>query len=204
MEKKKIIISIGRQYGSGGHLVAQEIGKKLGVRVYDNELISQAAEQSGLSESLFMKNDENRNMFNLDSFFSSGRYFSSDCNLTDNLLFNIQSQVIKKIADETSAIFVGRCSDYILRDQPELVSIFISAPDEVRVKRIAEKLDVSEKEAENIINKKDRKRETYYNYYTMGNWGMASNYDLCIDSSILGIEGTSDMIIGFIKHKINE
>lgn len=204
MADKKRIISIGRQFGSGGHLVAKEIGKKLGIEVYDNELISKAAENSGFSKNLFLENDESRSLFNLSSFFTSGRYISSDSNTTDNILFNIQSQVIKNLAEKDSAIFIGRCSDYLLRDKKELTSIFITAPLEERIRRVMERMDLEEDVAENLINKKDRTRETYYNYYTMGNWGMASNYDLCIDSSILGPEGTADMIIEFIKRKENE
>lgn len=197
MEDKKLIINVGRQFGSGGKLVALALGKKLGIPVYDQELISKAAEQSGFSKELFAKSDEKRNLLALSSFIVDvGRFGSADNYVSDNQLFVIQSNVIRSIADKGSAIFIGRCADYILRDRPCL-DVFISASDEVRIKRIAERMDITPEQAESLMQKKDRTRETYYNYFTFGNWGVASNYDLCVDSSVLGIDGTADMIIDF-------
>lgn len=197
MEDKKLIINVGRQFGSGGKLVALALGKKLGIPVYDQELISKAAEQSGFSKELFAKSDEKRNLLALSSFIVDvGRFGSADNYVSDNQLFVIQSNVIRSIADKGSAIFIGRCADYILRDRPCL-DVFISASDEVRIKRIAERMGITPEQAESLMQKKDRTRETYYNYFTFGNWGVASNYDLCVDSSVLGIDGTADMIINF-------
>lgn len=197
MEDKKLIINVGRQFGSGGKLVALALGKKLGIPVYDQELISKAAEQSGFSKELFAKSDEKRNLLALSSFIVDvGRFGSADNYVSDNQLFVIQSNVIRSIADKGSAIFIGRCADYILRDRPCL-DVFISASDEVRIKRVAERMGISPEQAESLMQKKDRTRETYYNYFTFGNWGVASNYDLCVDSSVLGIDGTADMIIDF-------
>ena len=192
----KIIINVGRQFGSGGKLVAIELGKKLGIPVYDNELITKAAESSGFSPDVFKIKDEKRNMFPVSSFFAtpfgSGRNF-----LNGENLFMIQSSVIKEIGEKESAVIVGRCADYILRELDCTLDIFITAPMEVRIKRISERMELSREKAVDLIEKTDRKRETYYNYYTFGNWGVASNYDLCVDSSILGIEGTADCIIDF-------
>lgn len=197
MEDKKLIINVGRQFGSGGKLVALALGKKLGIPVYDQELISKAAEQSGFSKELFAKSDEKRNILALSSFIVDvGRFGSADNYVSDNQLFVIQSNVIRSIADKGSAIFIGRCADYILRDRPCL-DVFISASDEVRIKRVAERMGITPEQAESLMQKKDRTRETYYNYFTFGNWGVASNYDLCVDSSVLGIDGTADMIIDF-------
>ena len=197
MEDKKLIINVGRQFGSGGKLVALALGKKLGIPVYDQELISKAAEQSGFSKELFAKSDEKRNLLALSSFIVDvGRFGSADNYVSDNQLFVIQSNVIRSIADKGSAIFIGRCADYILRDRPCL-DVFISASDEVRIKRVAERMGITPEQAESLMQKKDRTRETYYNYFTFGNWGIASNYDLCVDSSVLGIDGTADMIIDF-------
>lgn len=197
MEDKKLIINVGRQFGSGGKLVALALGRKLGIPVYDQELISKAAEQSGFSRELFAKSDEKRNLLALSSFIVDvGRFGSADNYVSDNQLFVIQSNVIRSIADKGSAIFIGRCADYILRDRPCL-DVFISASDEVRIKRIAERMGITPEQAESLMQKKDRTRETYYNYFTFGNWGVASNYDLCVDSSVLGIDGTADMIIDF-------
>lgn len=198
----KVIINIGRQFGSGGKQVAIALGNKLGIKVYDNELITEASEKSGFSKSLLQKSDENKSIFSLSGFFATNsRYGVIESYNEDNQLFKIQSTVIRDIAEsEESAIFVGRCADYILRDM-DCLDVFITAPMAERAKRVAERANVSLEEAEHICKKKDRNRETYYNYFTYTNWGVASNYDLCIDSSVLGIEGTADMIINFAKLK---
>lgn len=192
--EKKTIINIGRQFGSGGKEIALAIGHRLGIKVYDNELITKAAEESGFSKQLFVKSDEKRSLFSFSSFFNTNGYSLANNYMGDNELFNIQSKVIRDIAEAGSAIFIGRCSDYILRDM-KCLDVFITAPFEDRVRRISERKGVSEEEAKQLIERNDRTRETYYNYFTFGNWGMASNYDLCMDSGILGIEGTADMIV---------
>lgn len=190
------IINIGRQFGSGGKLIALRISDVLGIPVYDNELISKAADESGFSKELFERSDEKRSIFSMSSYFGSGRFGSARNYVGDNELFKIQSEVIKNIAEKGPAIFVGRCSNYILRDS-KCLDVFISAPMEDRVKRVAERLGISAEEARDRIGKQDRTRETYYNFFTFGNWGDAADYDLCVDSSLLGIEGTSDFIIDF-------
>lgn len=197
MKDNHLIINVGRQFGSGGKLVAISLGKKLEIPVYDQELISKAAEESGFSRELFARSDERRNVFSLSSFIAdAGRFGAADNYVNDSQLFVMQSNVIRSIADKGSAIFIGRCSDYILRDKACL-DVFITAPDNVRIDRVAARMNISSSQAETLIRKKDRTRETYYNYYTFGNWGVASNYDLCVDSSKLGIDGTADMIIDF-------
>lgn len=194
-----LIINVGRQFGSGGRLVANALGQKLGIQVYDQELIAKAAEQSGFSKELFAKSDEKRNLLALSGFIVDvGRFGSADNYVSDNQLFVIQSNVIRSLADQGPAIFIGRCSDYILRDR-QCLDVFVTAPDDVRIRRVAERMNLSESQAESLIRKKDRTRETYYNYFTFGHWGVASNYDLCVDSSILGIDGTADMIIDFCR-----
>lgn len=199
MKDNKLIINVGRQFGSGGRLVALALGRKLGIPVYDQELIAKAAEQSGFSKELFANSDEKRNLLALSSFIVDvGRFGSADNYMSDNQLFVIQSNVIRSLADKGPAIFIGRCSDYILRDR-KCLDVFVTATDEVRIKRIAERMNITPDQADSLMRKKDRTRETYYNYYTFGNWGVASNYDLCVDSSVLGIEGTADMIIDFCR-----
>ena len=179
--------------------MALALGRKLGIPVYDQELIAKAAEQSGFSKELFANSDEKRNMLALSSFIVDvGRFGSADNYMSDNQLFVIQSNVIRSLADKGPAIFIGRCSDYILRDR-KCLDVFVTATDEVRIKRIAERMNITPEQADSLMRKKDRTRETYYNYYTFGNWGVASNYDLCVDSSVLGIEGTADMIIDFCR-----
>jgi len=188
------LINIGRSFGSGGGYVGQAIGRKLGIPFYDNELISKAAEESGYSRNLFAK-EEKHSLFSVSSFFASGRLCYMDNGyVNDNVLFNIQSEVIRNIADKGDAIIIGRCADYILRDK-ECLNVFITAPMEFRIHRLMETEGIDADEAESLIRRKDRTRETYYNYYTFGSWGLASNYHLCVDSSILGIEGTADLII---------
>ena len=199
MSYKKIIINVGRQFGSGGRIVAQKIGDRLGIKVYDNELISKAAEASGFSRYLFRKSDEKRSLFSFSSFFSSQSFGQAENYVNDNELFRIQSQVIREIAGHESAVIIGRCADYILRDLDCTVDVFICAPKEIRRKTVAERIGSTPEKAEEVMNRTDRKRETYYNYFTFGNWGVASNYDLCIDSSILGIDGTADFIIDFAR-----
>jgi len=197
--EKHVIINVGRQFGSGGKSVATALGKKLGIPVYDNELITKAAEQSGFSASLFEKNDEKKSLLNFGGIFTGNRYggYSSSA-IGDDELFKVQSDVIRKIATEGSAIFVGRASDYVLRDMDCCLDVFITAPLEERKKRVSERLAVSLEEAETIILKKDRGRKDFYDFFTFGNnWGVAANYDLCIDSSRLGIEKTAEFIIEF-------
>ena len=196
MDANNIIINIGRQFGSGGKEVAMKIGEKLGINVYDNELISKAAEESGFSKELFERSDERRSMFNISSFFGAGRFGSAQNYVGDNELFKIQSEVIRGIAEKGPAIFVGRCSNYILRDL-KCLDAFISAPMGERVKRVIERTGLEEEAAIARIERQDRTRQTYYNFFTFGNWGAASDYDLCVDSSILGIDGTADFIIDF-------
>lgn len=198
MNGQNTIINIGRQFGSGGKLVALKISEILGIPVYDNELISRAADESGFSKELFERSDEKRSIFNISSFFDTGRFGGARNYVGDNELFKIQSEVIRNLAAKGSAIFVGRCSNYILRDL-KCLDVFVTAPSEDRVKRVSERLNISPEEARSRISRQDRTRETYYNFFTFGNWGSASDYDLCIDSSILGIDGTAGFIIDFGK-----
>ena len=198
--EKKIIISIGRQFGGGGLAVAHELGKKLGIPVYDKEIINKAAQDSGFSAEVFMERDERKSLFSFSAIFAN-RFSETENYMSDRGIFKMQSETIMKIAEQGSAVIVGRCSDYILRDRTDVLSVFLTSPAEVRAQRIAERCGISIEEAERLIEEKDSKREEYYNYYTFGDWGKASTYDLCIDSSILGIEGTADLIIEFARRK---
>ena len=188
--EKKLLITIGRQFGSGGKAVADELGRRLGIPVYDSELITEAARKSGISEEFFHKRDEKRRAL----------FIGMRSGMDDEVIFGIQSEVIRDIASKGSAIFVGRASDYVLRDL-DCVDVFISAPLEARIKRIMERQGLSESEAEDLIERKDRGRAEYYDFFTFSKWGVASNYDLCIDSSILGISGTAELIIEFAKKR---
>lgn len=196
---KKIIITIGRQFGSGGKSVADALGAKLGIPVYDHELIIKAAQDSGFSAELFVQSDEKKRFFSLSSIFAGSYSTDTENYMSDKGLFKMQCETIRKIAAEGSAIIVGRCSDYILRDMDCLLNVFLTSPAEVRAERVASRLGIGLDEAAEMLEKKDKARAEYYNYYTFGDWGIASTYDLCLDSSILGIDGTADFIVDFAR-----
>jgi len=196
---KKLIITIGRQFGSGGKAVAEALGRKLEIPVFDSELITKAAQESGFSAELFVQSDEKKRFFSLSSIFSGSMMNGSDNYMSDKDLFAIQCSTISKIAEQGSAVIVGRCSDYVLRDRDCTLDVFLTSPLDVRSSRIMERCGLTKEKALELIEQKDRGRADYYNYYTFGNWGTASTYDLCLDSSILGIEGTADFIIDFAR-----
>lgn len=196
--EKKIIINIGRQFGGGGLAVASELGKRLGIPVYDKELIQKAAQDSGFSAEVFKERDEKKRFFSLSAIFSNG-YSETENYMSDRGLFKMQSETIRSIAEQGSAVIVGRCSDYILRDMEGTLNVFLTSPIEVRAARLAERQGISLDEAIRLAENEDRKRAEYYNYYTFSDWGVAGTYDLCLDSSILGIEGTAEFIIDFAR-----
>lgn len=195
--EKKIIINIGRQFGAGGLSVAHALSKRLGIPVYDKELLKKAAQESGFSAEFFEQSDEKKRFFSLSAIFTNG-FGDTENYMSDRGLFKMQSQAIRAIADQGSAIIVGRCSDYILREMDCALNIFLTAPVENRAESIKDEYGLSLEEAMKFVVEKDKERADYYNYYTFGDWGIASTYDLCINSAVLGIEGTADYIIEFI------
>lgn len=197
--KKDIIITIGRQFGSGGKCVAEVLGRKLGIPVYDQELIMKAAQESGFSAEFFEQSDEKRRFFSLSSIFATAYSSETENYMSDKGLFRIQCETIRNIAAQGPAVIVGRCSDYVLRDMKNKLDVFLTSPLEKRAARVAERQGIDYAKAMETVEREDRNREEYYNYYTFGNWGIASNYDLCIDSDKLGDEGTADMIIEFAR-----
>ena len=182
--------------GSGGREVARLLSERLSIKAYNKELLLEAAKESGISEHLFKNCDEKRNLLSIISAFASGGINSMGGHgfVESNRLFQIQSEVIRDIADRESAIFIGRCADYVLRDRNRL-SVFITATDEDRIKRVAGSENIDFEEAEAMVRKKERERRDYYNNFTLGNWGEASNYDLCINTSKTGIEGAVELIL---------
>ena len=195
--KRKFIVTIARQYGSGGLMIAKQLSDALNIPFYDKTLLQIAAKKSGLRENFFEKSDEDKN------FLTSGMFtdvFNTNP-MFDDLLFKIQSDVIRQIAQKESAIFVGRCADYILREHPNCISIFIYADKKDKIKRISLKNNISQKEAEKLISHKDKERAKYYNYYTQKIWGATESYNLCVNSSILGIHETGSLIRYFIEKK---
>ena len=208
MEQDKFVINIGRQLGSGGKAVGEAIAQRLGIGVYDKQLINLAAEQSGLCPEVFERVDEkeSRNLFStlvayLRSPFVGSEYAGGNV-LSNDALFKIQSDVIRDIASRESCIFVGRCADYILRDHPRAVNVFVTGAPEDRVRRLCEQENVTPEEAEAQMERTDTRRASYYDYFSSGKWGEAATYHLCIDSSVLGIEGTADFIREFAERKL--
>lgn len=201
-DKNKIIINVGRQIGSGGGEIARILADKFGCRLLDKELLNLAAKESGFSEKFFEQNDEQRGF--LKSLFHMHAPFVGDSNMyrnnfSEENLFLFQSEAIKKAASEGSCVFVGRAADYILRDEPNAISIFITADIESRIENVSKRMGIDKNAARKYIDDKEDERSKYYNYYTGKKWGHASSYDLCVDSSILGIEQTAEFIANFIK-----
>lgn len=201
-DKNKIIINVGRQIGSGGGEIARILADKFGCRLLDKELLNLAAKESGFSEKFFEQNDEQRGF--LKSLFHMHAPFVGDSNMyrnnfSEENLFLFQSEAIKKAASEGSCVFVGRAADYILRDEPNAISIFITADIESRIENVSKRMGIDKNAARKFIDDKEDERSKYYNYYTGKKWGHASSYDLCVDSSILGIKQTAEFIANFIK-----
>lgn len=203
------IITIGRQFGSGGREIAKKVSEKMGIQFYDKELIALAAKESGLSESLFDGIEEkptNSLLYSLVMGIQSGRgtYYRYGDVLNSDNVFRIQSQVIRNLADESSCVIVGRCSDYVLREQPRLINVFVHADMEWRVKRVMEIYQLKEKEAENMITKTDKRRNSFYNFYTNKVWGNVNNYHLSVDTSKIGLEHAAELIVSFCNMAVSE
>ena len=206
MAKTNTIITIGRQFGSAGREIGRVVAKHLDIKLYDKEMLNRAAQESGLCKELFETHDEkptNSFLYSLvmDTYslgYSSGSYTDMPLN---HKVFLAQFDAIKKIAKAGPCVLVGRCADYALEDNPELLSVFIHADMDARIRRIARDFDLTDAKAKDMIRKTDKQRSSYYNYYTNKRWGDANSYQFCLDSSKLGIEGTVDAIIKLIEIK---
>lgn len=202
----KYIITIGRQFGSGGRSIGQKIAEKLDIHFYDKELISIAAKESGTDPEIFKDVDEkaaNSLLYSLSTGmygFGSGFSAMGDLPVNDKL-YLLQHKIIKKIAENESCVIVGRCADYVLRENPDCVNIFIYADMAFRKEQSVKKHGIDEARAEHIINKTDKSRANYYSFYSGQKWGMAENYDLCINSSKLSEDKIVDLIIDYIKSR---
>ena len=204
MMDNKMIITIGRQYGSAGLEIGKKLAEELGVNLYDKEMLKRAAKESGLCEELFETHDEkptNSFLYSLvmDTYslgYSSSSYADMPIN---HKVFLAQFDAIKKIADEGPCVMVGRCADYALEDRKNVINVFIYADMDQRIRRIAQKYDLTDAKAKDIIVKTDIKRASYYNYYTNKEWGDAKGYDLCLNSGKLGVYGTVKVILEYLK-----
>ncbi len=207
---EKYVINIGRELGSGGKEIGEKLAKELGISFYDKELLQIASQESGLCTEVFEKADEEASQGKIGGLFSirfpfinEGALSYTNNFLSNDALFKIQSDVIRQLADEKSCLFVGRCADYILRNNPRCVNVFVASCMENRIERVKNTFHVSGEKAEELIEKTDKRRAAYYNYYSYKTWGSAASYHLCIDSSILGIDGTIEFIKMFTVKKLN-
>ena len=186
---KHIVITIGREYGSGGRLIAKQLSEEMGITFYDKQLISDVAKKTGFSEH-FIRNAEHQRPTNS---FLYDLYTSVQTPSVPDQVFIAQAKVIKEAAAKESCVIVGRCADYILRDQPHCLKVFVNAPLDQRIRRAREEYGVQENNLESYVIRQDKARASYYNYFATGRWGQSREYDLCVNSRI-GIDACVDVI----------
>lgn len=206
MAKTNTIITIGREFGSAGREIGYVVAKELGIKLYDKEMLNRAAQESGICQELFESHDEkptNSFLYSLvmDTYsmgYSAGSYTDMPIN---HKVFLAQFDAIKKIASEGPCILVGRCADYALEDNENVLTLFIHANLETRIRRIARIYDLTDAKAKEMIVKTDKKRASYYNYYTNKKWGDVDSYQMALDSSVMGINGTAEAILKLVELK---
>lgn len=197
--KSDLIITISRQYASGGRELGQLLAKRLGIPCYDKELINLAAQKSGFAPSHFEEPDQQPTNSMLFSLLRAGTMINSyDLPLNDKI-YLVQSKVIRQLAEEGSCIIVGRCADYILAERPGCVNVFVHAPMPLRIQRATSVYGLPTEKAEDIILKADKRRGTYYNYYTGVKFGDATQYHLSLDSLTIGLESAADVVEAYAK-----
>lgn len=207
-ENRNTVITIARQYGSGGREVGMRLAEVLGIKSYDRELITMAAQKSGMSSEILNHADEKATNSLLYTLALGSSYYGAASIGTDvpinDKLFITQSQIIRDLVAEGPCIIIGRCSDYVLRTNPARFSVFIYAPIEARIRRVIERgAAKTEKEARDLISRTDKRRINYYNYYTGRKWGSPDNYNMMLDSSFLGIEGSARAIADVYREKVD-
>lgn len=206
MDDNRMVITLGRQFGSGGREIGKRLAESLHIAYYDKELITIASKESGLCPEFFEKADE-RASHGLSYAFALGFPFFGNVSpyndyLSNDTLFKIQSDTIRKIASENSCVIVGRCADYILREDSRCVNVFVHSSLEKRIERIVERDQLTVEEAKSRIEKTDKSRASFYNYYSNKTWGAASSYHLSIDSCALGMDETVRFILQFVCRKL--
>lgn len=200
MKKTSTILTIGRQFGSAGREIGYKVAEDFQIKLYDKEMLDRAAKESGICQELFESHDEKPTNSFLYSLVMDNYSAYTDMPI-NHKVFLAQFDAIKKIADEGPCILVGRCSDYALEDYENVLRVFIHADIKDRVRRIARIYGLTDAKAKDMIIKKDKKRASYYNYYTNKRWSDAGSYDICINSSLLGIEGTAKAIEALMSLK---
>lgn len=200
----KSIITISRQYGSGGRFVAEKLAERLGVPFYDNKIITMAAKKSGYAESIFENAEQTTThslLYSLSMFGSTAGVYGLP--LSDKV-YIIQSDVIKKIAAEGPCVIVGRCADYVLREQKNVINAFLHSDIENRIARAVKYYGLDPEKAENEIRKIDKKRAAYFGYYTGETWGEGTRYDISLKTDAVGVEKCVDILVDFINAKESE
>lgn len=202
---KKTVITIARRYGSGGRTLGKLLAEELGMNCYDREILRMASDESGISEALFGQADERRKKSSLFSIVKKNPYKGgvippeSAAFVSDDNLFNYQAKVIRELAEQESCIIIGRCADYVLKDEEDVIRLFFYAPMEDCIARVMHQDGLSEKEAERKIEKIDSYRSDYYKYYTGKDWNDARNYDFCLDTTSMGYEKLVEVVKNIIK-----
>lgn len=205
---KNIVITIARQYGSGGKTIGEMLAKDLGFECYSREILKMASDDSGINEQLFAKADEKlkNRFFKMPKKVYDGGLISPDSDdfVSDDNLFNYQAKIIKNLAETKNCVIIGRCADFVLKDYDNVASVFVHAPAEFNLARAMERNSLTEKEMQRYIEKTDKYRGDYYRYYTGHEWDDAKNYDLCLDSSKLGFEGCMEAIKLYLKVRFKD
>lgn len=200
------IITISREFGSGGREIGKTLAHDLDIPFYDKELLSRASKESGICEELFVRNDESYTNSFLYSLVMGAFPVTNDGRLNTEMplnqkIFLAQFDTIRSIAKEGPCVIVGRCADYILKDEKNAINFFVSGNQAEKKKRILERYDIEKNKVDDFIRKTDKRRASYYNYYTDMKWGEAHNYDLCINSSKTGIDGAVELMKSYIAIK---
>lgn len=200
---KKRIVTISRQCGSGGRYIGEQLAKELGVPCYDEKLMDMVAKESGFALDFVEEKGERITgslLFNIASSltYASNVFSGNGMSLQDEIYF-IQNRIIKELAEKEPCVIVGRCADYVLREREDCLNVFIHADDKSKLERAVKYYDMPEKDAPMILKKKDKARYNHYKYYTDLDWGMASNYDLCLNSGLLGIDGCVKVIKNILE-----
>lgn len=193
-----MVITISRQFGTGGVEIGKKLAELLGYDYYDKEIIEMASAKSGISEEMFERAEKEHNSFlyslataNYAGYTTS--IFNADISNSDNL-FVIQSNVIREVAQKGNCVIVGRCGNQVLAEEPHVLKVYLHADKEYRINRVMSNLNISRKEAETLVKKTDKKRASYYNFFTSGTWGSAGEYDVCLNASVVGLDGTAEII----------
>lgn len=208
MDKNNFVVTIGRQFGSGGRILGKTVAKKLGIDYYDKELLFEAAKKAGVSEEFFKKSDEKfpkflNGIFSFSMGYNPYTFYAGSTSISDDNLYRAMSELIHSLAEKSSCVIVGRSADYVLRDHPRCINVFVHAPIEERVKRIMARGDsLTPQQAQSLAEKTNKLRANYYNFYTDKTWGDAKTYDLTIDSSQMPMDDVAEVVCEYVRRRL--